>query len=405
MKPLTAIPLVLPNGIKEYTDKDGNVSGYEADAGKDTDGKRLRPRFSFDKCGSRLNALNDAIIARESTMNLKAKERREAAIPIPLARRPEIALAMEILDPLGVSLVTAARYYEEHLNNHRVATEVTFRVAREQYIAFKRAEECDAKYLSNIETSLLAIGKDFDSRKMSAVTAADLQKWLAQREIGPVTWNAWRRDLRTFFNFALRDGHRWVNFNPAANIAFKKIDVEEVEILENKEVKELLKAAVAYNGGRQVPWLVLGLFGGLRRDEADAAQWEDVDFQNDTLKVRAAKARSAGNRYVHIEPVLKAWLENYKPENARGPIGTMRYARRNDLAELSEQTGLELNKNFYRHTYGSNHLWRPNGNKQHTMLMMGHTSVKTFDGYYNKPRPKMVALAYWDLTPESVLSV
>jgi integrase len=394
--------LTLPKGIKRIVSPQGFVS-FEARAGV-VNKKKLRRRFSVADYGSEEAAIEAAKNWLKEMRN-EINTDRASVLKIDPSFRFEIMAALALLEPRGYTLVQAVEAGVTELDKQRARNERLLADAVAEFLEVKKLEKCKDNYMKTLETALGVLMRAYPKARVSDITPAAITNVLRGRQITAVTWNNWRRDLGVFFSFAMEPQNRWIAYNPAKQVRAQKVDVEEVEVLDNKQVKELFKAAVAYKEGRQVPWLALGLFGGLRRDEADAAQWEDVDFENNTLRVRAAKARSAGNRYVHMEPVLKAWLLKSKPENASGPIGTGKFARRDDLAELSETTGLELNKNFYRHTYGSNHLWQPNGSKQSTMLMMGHTSAKTFDGYYNNPRPKMIALAYWELTPESVLSV
>jgi integrase len=411
----------LPKGISRVLNAKGDLVAFLAMAGV-VNGEKQRKRIAISNFDGDEGATLDAI---KQWYNDKRKEilnNRHLVIDVPDKLRLQINEARELLEPYGLSLLEAARIAVEQMQRRKVYADIGLAEAISIFLKAKTKEDCKASYLDSLRKELTTFSNAHPETNVSEVTADSIEEFLEGRgPISPVTWNNYRRDLRTFFNFAAGPRYRWIRSNPVESVAYKKVLNDEVQILKLEEVKKLLKAAHHHetpnhrgsmDKGRQVPWLVLGLFGGLRRDEADAAQWEDIDWEGSTIKVRSAKARSARNRYVHMElpppdkaanpppPVLRKWLELYKCDS--GPIGTGIHARRNDLQKLAELTELPLHKNLFRHSFGSYHV-HSFEDKQKTMLEMGHTVVRTFDSYYNQPMSRMRALAYWELTPEEVL--
>ncbi|MEM9445748.1 MAG: tyrosine-type recombinase/integrase [Verrucomicrobiota bacterium] len=47
-----------------------------------------------------------------------------------------------------------------------------------------------------------------------------------------------------------------------------------------------------------IPYLTLGAFAGLCHAEIITLHWEDIDFHNGLIRVKAAKAKTAQNRLV-----------------------------------------------------------------------------------------------------------
>jgi integrase len=137
----------------------------------------------------------------------------------------------------------------------------------------------------------------------------------------------------------------------------------------------------------------------MRRSEAQAAQWEDIDWEQNVIKVRSAKLRSVSTRYVELTPPARAFLEIFKQES--GPINSGIYARRNELKEISEKTGIDCSRNIYRHSFGSYHL-AAHRNRHATMDQMGHENLQTFVRFYRRPIPKLLAEAYWLLSPQNL---
>jgi integrase len=402
----------LPDGLTKIVSPFSGKVTFEAMAGV-INKKKIRARFGEDRYGS----VPDALAAAKNWLGDKRAEirrDRSAVINIPDKVRFQVIEALDRLKPHGLTLLQAVDIALAYQKRNGPGEKVTLNYAIKEFLAAKLRQGRAIRYVNHVEILFNAFAKEYGNQQISSITPDQIEEFLEKRNMAAVSWNNWRRDLRTLFNFAAEERRRWVAVNPAAQVDRKTVNLDEVKILIVEEVKKVLKAVAAQevktknqNGeaaiGRQVPWMVLGLFGGLRRDEADAARWEHINWEANSLEVQSVKKRGARNRHIHMEPVLRAWLEKYKPENPSGPIGTLKFARRNDLRELSEKTGLDLLDNVYRHSFGSHHLWAYS-DKQKTMLEMGHTNATTFDGYYNRPMPKIVALAYWDLMPEKVLA-
>jgi integrase len=396
------IPKINPNGhdlppgfrriVSEIT---GKVT-FEVCAGK-LNGIKIRRQFGEVAFGSEAVAL---AAARNWMQDKKAeiKSDRSAVLGITDRDRLVYSEALERLKPFGKTLLqavnTAIAVYKEEVG----MSPMTMRDASARFLEHKGLENCRQSYLDNAKTSMNAILERFGNKLVSQVTTDDLQAWLLKRNISPVTWNNWRRDLRVFFNFCINEPNRWTKSNPAAAIAIKKTDDEEVTVLTVDQARKVLRSAIQ-SCARQIPWLALGMFAGLRRNEADAAQWEDIDWDQSVIKVRSTKVRSASSRYVHLADAAKEFLSLFKGES--GPIATGPYARRDDLKKLSEATGIDCVSNIYRHSFGSYYL-AMHQDQAATMFQMGHQNAKTFMDWYRKPVPGIVAHAYWAIRSESL---
>lgn len=392
----------LPKGIRILKSPITGKVTYEATAAV-INGKKIRKEFGEDRFDGERYALAAAKNWLED-MRKEVRENRSSVVEIPDRDRWVYLANIEKITEAGMSF---QQCIEEGLRRHRehtVKRSITAETAVEEFLRFKRTENCKESYFRTLDPLMRAFGKAFTGTKLNEIQAPDIEGFLAKRDIGPTSWNNWRRDLRTLFNFAKSERNGWVKTNPAESVALKKVDLEEVTILEidaaKNEAKKLLAKALEFYP-RLIPFLVLGMFGGLRREEAQNAQWEDIDWEHGSIKVRSVKKRGAQPRYAHMEPVLVSWLEKYQQES--GPMCTMQYARRADLQELTLKTGVDCTENVYRHSFGSYHL-AAFENKAKTMLEMGHTNQTTFDRYYKRRIKKPIALTYWELTPEAVLS-
>ncbi len=102
--------------------------------------------------------------------------------------------------------------------------------------------------------------------------------------------------LRAVLDTAVRDGA--LGSNPAASIRRPRVTAKEASHLSPAQVADLLRAA---GGTRYAPLFALLVHTGLRRGEALAFQWSDVDLAKGLLRVRGTLARIEG-KLVVTEP-------------------------------------------------------------------------------------------------------
>jgi integrase len=99
--------------------------------------------------------------------------------------------------------------------------------------------------------------------------------------------------LRAVLDTAVRDGA--LASNPAAVIRRPRVTSREAPYLTPPQVAELLRAA---EGSRYAPLFALLVHTGLRRGEALALQWSDVDLAKGLLRVRGTLSRIDGELVV-----------------------------------------------------------------------------------------------------------
>ena len=154
----------------------------------------------------------------------------------------------------------------------------------------------------------------------------------------------------------------------------RKIKVEEkksykpVRILTIEEAERLLKAAsttlalplktgkgrietITVRPGDLIPWLTVGMFAGVRPDEAKRLEWQHIDFQRQHIDLPAKIAKDHRRRIIPMEPNLIDWLEPYRPANGEGRI--VRNFRWKFQAFAKSAGFSPWPKDCLRHSYGS----------------------------------------------------
>ena len=160
-----------------------------------------------------------------------------------------------------------------------------------------RRATTQALYSSLARTHLTAA--PFGALPLDRLRPSDIEALLlAKRDAGLAEWTvrAIYTVVRQALDTAVRDG--LIRRNPAAAVKRPTVKRSEARYLTPEEAGRLLEVA---KGDRLYPLLVLLLGSGLRRGEALALHWRDVDLAAGHMRVRWSLAR-VGGRLVFSQP-------------------------------------------------------------------------------------------------------
>lgn len=145
--------------------------------------------------------------------------------------------------------------------------------------------------------------------------------------------------LRGTTNRIFKDAmmNRIIQFNPAEGLRWQHAGAGTHRMLEKWEIAHITTHWAEHRAGR---WAMLMLYAGLRRGEALALRWEDIDWEHNIIHVRRALHFEGGNpvlgatktdcsvRDVPMFPVLRRCLqihnadEEYVCVSAKGKVVT-----------------------------------------------------------------------------------
>ena len=152
---------------------------------------------------------------------------------------------------------------------------------------------------------------------------------------------------------------------------------------------------------RWLPWLVLGLFAGLRTSEILRLDWSAVKFDQRLISVPRRVARKIRiSRLVPIQDNLAQWIAPFGRET--GPIYPGNF-KTNENEKGAEMNRLRLlldlprKDNANRHSFGSYRLAIVKSYDQ-VALEMGNSARKVREDY-NDPKPESEGIAYFALRP------
>lgn len=158
-----------------------------------------------------------------------------------------------------------------------------------------------------------------------------------------------RANLSGVFTVAYQ--HGWCGENPVKRIATPSLYERQIEPLKLAEVSRLLRQANRPEHRDCLPAVGLMLYAGVRPDELQRLAWEDVDWEEGVLYMRARHCKTGGGRHV---PLVKPLLQFLKKGRGRGPICPKNWNRK--WKQLRQLAGFDRwVPDVLRHSYASYH--------------------------------------------------
>ena len=303
------------------------------------------------------------------------------------------AKSFEILG--GDAVIEAANFYKRHRADQVTHKRVADVVA--ELIASKEARGKSGRYVGGLSARLKRFATTF-AVDISAVTTADVQKWLDGLKLAPQTVKNFRACLWTLFAFAESRGYIFKGGNPVEDTETISVKGGDIQIFTPDEITDLLKAATK----EFLPVIAIGAFAGVRSAEIGRLEWRDIDQTGGFITIAANKAKTASRRIVPIVPNLSQWLARYARRKGKIWKGTT-----NDLQDARAATvkaaGVAWKDNGLRHSFISYRLASIQ-NAAQVALEAGNSPAMVFKHYREIVRPA-AALTWFAIAPEMPANV
>lgn len=241
------------------------------------------------------------------------------------------------------------------------------------------------------------VNKHWNNLEIKKITRADVHKMIFETINHDIKMNTrrWIFDMiKRLFQMAVEDGI--LSHNPALGIQVKVPEVEQ-KVLTNSEVEILLREARNVNHRFYTTWVV-ALKTGMRSGELYALKWTDIDFDAKLILVTKQWTSKSGfcptktrkNRIVPISTDLLVFLKELKLSQGQSEFVLPRSdewengAQAKALRDFCSAIGItEVKFHDLRATFITNLLARGESLAR-VMSMVGHTQIKTTNGYLRK---------------------
>lgn len=296
-------------------------------------------------------------------------------------------MAIECSDrllPYGKTLTDATDFYCKHLKAIQKSSTLNELVGL--FLQAKESE-CGHRYLRDLHNRLKRFQKSFGEEIVAAINTPLCDDWLRGLPLAPASRNAYRRVLRTFFDYAESRGY--CADNPIARIKKARERDKPVGVLTPKQVTALLTKAAP----EIVPMLAIGAFAGLRAAEIARLDWKEINLDRNFIEVTARKSKTASRRLVTVLPNLCSWLKPFRRKE--GSLMPSHLSKKVNVARKS--AGIESwPPNALRHSYTSYHLAKFQ-DANALALQLGHTTTKMIFEHYREVVSPQEAEAYWSI--------
>jgi integrase/recombinase XerD len=371
-------------------------------AGYYVDGKRIRKYFETRKAA-------ETFIEAEQ---IRRENLGKRATHIDGALAEDALRASDILKSTPYNLFDAARFVvhahtklephavriDDAVNAHAAAIErrnrsVIVNKLADEFIENRRAKGKSEIYIRDLLTRLRRFKLSMGHRITADITTGEVDQWIQSLNLGPQTQNNFRAVLSTMWTFAVRRGYATTN---VIQLVDKTLVVRDhIPTFSVEQLKRLLSAA----SPDYLPVLAIGAFAGLRPEEIAKLTWEDLDFNERTIRVNASAAKTRKKRFAEISDNLVAWLKHYAGRT--GPVAPP------NLQKLRRATMKAANiekwpSDVLRHSFASAH-YAFHRDPARTAVIMGHRDQNMLLTHYRDLMKPSEAAKYWSLAPDPLI--
>jgi integrase len=341
--------------ISEFRNRSGTVSWCVS--GSKANGERVRQNFA------------DPRQAEARKLALEA-EHLAAPVGVPLLQAThlsaeQIKIAESAFGQLDnpQDLLAAVHHWRHTGKPHGAVEAPRLDEAAIQFIAWLE----ETKALREISKPSLrlrvqAFASGMHNVFVNEITTEDIEKFLSECKVSPVTLDNHRRALSRFFSWCNERPRRWCPLNPCAAARVETEEKGAPTILSLDECKRLLRAAEQHKGGMLVPFTAIALFAGLRPFELSRLTWQQVNMADGEIRLDAKQTKVGRPRVVTINPTLKKWLEAYEgkpifPSGQRKNFDAVKARAGFGGRQSAATTGLKpWTPDILRHTSISHHF-------------------------------------------------
>jgi integrase len=257
--------------------------------------------------------------------------------------RAEWYAANKILEPLGASVIEAARFYAKHHESR--SDSIDWKQATLSY--FEELERGNRRQVTiDGNKRRLKAFEDFaQPRTLGDLDPQTIREFLSQPGFAPGTVAAYRLALSGIASHCKRRG--WINKNPIDEIPAPKLDQGKPSVWAVREANAILAASARLKDGRILKQQCLRILAGLRPGEAERIEAENIG--TDSLRVNVGKIRGRRSvRIVSLSPAFRAWWS--LAEEKKSPLHPANFRKLNDAA-IKAAGVTTRGKDITRHTW------------------------------------------------------
>lgn len=288
---------------------------------------------------------------------------------IPTKERAVIVYQLDRLKKLGWELPAAVDFIERHGKAFSLPS-LTLGAVADEFIASRKSLGLRPRYVKTLEASINRFLINRRDKMIADITSAEIQNYISGNGWVPATMRSYLVDVRTLFTFAFK--RKYIRENPAAAVDLPKVEENPPGIITPKEARAILDACIDH-APDILPVVVLSLFGGLRRSEAEQLEWSEIS--EEFVEVKAHKAKTRQRRLVPVSAQLAAWLKTAREVD--GKLPSINYADKLKMVLEKSKLRADWPQNALRHSFAS-YFFAQSKNENETAQRMGNSPQMIF---------------------------
>ncbi len=228
--------------------------------------------------------------------------------------------------------------------------------------------------------------KDPESYRCSEVTVELVLDYIyAHKNWKPETCRQHYRYFRMLFNFAVKKG--WLHQNPLDAEHEPEGREGDPQIFSIDQVRLLVESAWAHPDPDIFPYVVLGLYGGIRPHEIQRLTWDCIRGNYEYVRIPARYSKTKGFRMVKLPQNAREMLVSHAVRfsialtNEKILPGDFGWFKRRWRKMLKEVKLWPWIHDGMRHSFASYFL-DATGNMEELMVRLGHSTPRTSLDHY-----------------------
>lgn len=270
-----------------------------------------------------------------------------------------------------------------------------FEVAIQQFLRQKEnLRPASYREYKSVLGRMLKLSPEMRTRSVRCLRTRDCLELMTRACTSAHTLDKARRLLHCFFNYALQCN--WCRENPVRRLKIFRKDENMVSPLKLSEVARLLEAVAQPVHRACAAAVGLMLWAGVRPAEVCRLCWNDVDFEENTVRIIPRTSKTGGARLINVAPILRRWLLRFRGDSAGDALIAPRNWCSRWRAVRATAGLIDWQNDALRHTFASYHL-RYFQNLSLLQMEMGHGNARLlFSRYLNMHGlSKKNAAAFW----------
>jgi integrase len=303
-------------------------------------------------------------------------------------------LAIKARLPAGTSILEVAEFFMREgvkVTRPKLLPELV-----EDFIWSRRELGRDGRTVQTYKHVLGSLARAWPLRFAHELTRDEVRAWLRGTGWSAGTQNKAVGHVRGLFKWAMAEKH--AGHDPCAGLEKVTVTTEEIEDLSLRECEALLMTGLRVP--RFMPFLVLGLFRGMRRAELQRLRFEELDLDEGTAIAAASKVKTRQRRVVEIDAQMMAWISAAGWTTEMMQSGPVAPSNLKDLwPRFWKLAGLRSwPHNGLRHTFASMH-YAMHQDEALLQAILGQRSKDVLHSNYRALKGKREAEAFWSLMP------